>query len=75
MSGSDPPSVPAALQAELQQEPWARALGVEYLAVAPGYCRVALDLAPHMLNHLSLADIALAECHERRRAGAQPSMA
>lgn len=68
MSGSDRPSVPAALRAELQQEPWARALGVEYLALAPGYCRVALDLAPHMLNHqgaphggvvFSLADIAL----------------
>jgi hypothetical protein len=68
VSGSDRPSVPAALRAELQQEPWARALGVEYLALAPGYSRVALDLAPHMLNHqgaphggvvFSLADIAL----------------
>lgn len=68
MSRSDPRLVPAALRAELQQDPWARALGVEYLALAPGYCRVALDLAPHMLNHLgaphggvlfSLADVAL----------------
>lgn len=59
--------VPAALRAQIQSEPWARALGVEYLDLDPGSCRVGLTLAPHMLNHqgsphggviFSLADIA-----------------
>lgn len=68
MSGSDSGPLPDALRVGLQRDPWGRALGVEYLALERGYCRVALDLAPHMLNHLgaphggvlfSLADVAL----------------
>jgi len=63
----DPSAVPASLRAQLEGEPWARTLGVEYEEIAPGYCRVALTVKPHMLNHrgfphggviFSLADVA-----------------
>jgi acyl-CoA thioesterase len=51
----------------LRREPWARELGIEYLELGPGRCRVALTLRPEMLNHqgaphggviFSLADVA-----------------
>jgi acyl-CoA thioesterase len=60
-------AVPPELGRQIQSEPWAQALGVEYLDLRPGHCRVALALKPHMLNHqghphggvlFSLADIA-----------------
>jgi len=59
--------VPEVLRARIQSEPWARALGVEYLDLGPGTCTVALTLGPQMVNHqgyphggviFSLADIA-----------------
>lgn len=61
------PSIPPELSARIQREPWAQALGVEYLELRRGYCRVALTLKPDMLNYqgyphggviFSLADIA-----------------
>jgi len=67
MKRRDLPAVPAPLKAQLQSEPWSRALGVEYEEIGPGYCRVALTLQPRMLNHqgyphggviFSLADVA-----------------
>jgi acyl-CoA thioesterase len=63
-SGAD---VPAELRSRLVNEPWAHALGVEYLELRRGHCRVALTLKPEMLNHqghphggviFSLADVA-----------------
>jgi acyl-CoA thioesterase len=45
-------AVPAELVRRITDDPWARSLGVEYLDVRPGYCRAALRLAPHMVNHL-----------------------
>jgi acyl-CoA thioesterase len=61
--------------AALQREPWAQELGVEYLDLGPGRCRVALTLRPAMLNHqgtphggviFSLADVAFgAACNAR----------
>jgi acyl-CoA thioesterase len=61
--------------AALQREPWAQELGVEYLELGPGRCRVALTLRPSMLNHqgsphggviFSLADVAFgAACNSR----------
>jgi len=61
--------------AALQREPWAHELGVEYLELGPGRCRVALTLRPTMLNHqgaphggviFSLADVAFgAACNSR----------
>src|SRR6266508_5641261 len=62
-----PSAVAPELSARIKSEPWARALGVEYLELKRGYCRVALTLTPDMLNYqgyphggviFSLADIA-----------------
>jgi acyl-CoA thioesterase len=61
------PAIARELRARIQSEPWAHALGVEYLELRRGYCRVAMTLKPHMLNFqgyphggviFSLADIA-----------------
>ena len=70
--------------AALQREPWARELGVEYLEIGPGRCRVALTLKPSMLNHqgtphggviFSLADVAFgAACNSRGGAWVALSM-
>jgi acyl-CoA thioesterase len=43
-------TLPADLRARLESDPWAVSLGVEYLALEPGYCRVGLALQPHMVN-------------------------
>lgn len=60
-------AVPDALAARIARDPWAQALGLEFLDLARGYCRVALRLKPHMLNALgyphggvifSVADVA-----------------
>ena len=66
---------PDGVAAALRREPWARELGVEYLELEPGHCRVALTLKPEMLNHqgtphggviFSLADVAFgAACNAR----------
>jgi acyl-CoA thioesterase len=68
-------AVPDGVAAALQREPWAQALGVEYLELGPGHCRVALTLRPKMQNHqgtphggviFSLADVAFgAACNAR----------
>jgi len=52
---------------QIRAEPWARSLGIEYVELRRGYCRVRLRLQPHMLNFqgfphgsviFSLADVA-----------------
>lgn len=67
LSASGCPDLPAGLRARIQNDPWARALGVEYLSLRRGYCRVRLKLAPPMVNFqgyphggviFSLADVA-----------------
>ena len=67
MSEAPGEPIPGELAARLRDDPWARALGVEYLEIRRGYCRLALTLRPHMLNFhglphggviFSLADIA-----------------
>ena len=50
MSAPDYPPIPAELRERIQNEPWAQALGVEYLDLRRGYCRVSLKLQPHMVN-------------------------
>lgn len=51
----------------IQDDPWARTLGIRFLELRRGYCRVSLRLQPHMVNFLgyphggvifSLADVA-----------------
>jgi acyl-CoA thioesterase len=76
--------VDEALRARIQSEPWARALGVEYLALEPGRCVVALALRPEMLNYqgrphggvlFSLADIAFgAACNAAGQTAVAVSM-
>lgn len=67
MSEAHGAPIPGELAARLRDDPWARALGVEYLEIRRGYCRLALTLRPHMLNFhglphggviFSVADIA-----------------
>jgi acyl-CoA thioesterase len=70
--------IPAGLRARIENDPWARALGVEFLELRRGYCRVELRLAPHMVNFqgyphggviFSLADIAFgAACNSHGEA-------
>jgi acyl-CoA thioesterase len=51
--------VPDGVAAALRREPWARELGVDYLELGPGHCRVALTLkTPHGGVIFSLADVA-----------------
>jgi acyl-CoA thioesterase len=66
-SSPDDSSVPAELRTRIQDDPWTRALGVQFLALGPGFCRLGLTVQPHMVNFqgyphggviFSLADIA-----------------
>lgn len=56
-----------ALRARIQSDPWAATLGIRYLDLRRGYCRLRLPLQPHMVNFqgyphggvlFSLADVA-----------------
>lgn len=79
-----PSAVAPELSARIRSEPWARALGVEYLELKRGYCRVALTLTPDMLNFqgyphggviFSLADIAFgAACNSHGESAVALSM-
>ncbi|HSE92560.1 MAG TPA: hotdog fold thioesterase [Methylomirabilota bacterium] len=60
-------TVPPELARTIENDPWARTLGVQFLELKRGYCRVALQLGPHMVIFqgaphggviFSLADIA-----------------
>jgi acyl-CoA thioesterase len=51
----------------MRDDPWARTLGIEYLEIRRGFCRLGLTLQPHMVNFqgfphggviFSIADIA-----------------
>ena len=44
------PSVPADLRARIQDDPWSRALGIDFLALGRGFCRLGLTLQPPMVN-------------------------
>jgi len=51
VTGRASDSVPAEVRARILDDPWAGALGIEFLELRRGYCRAALRLAPHMVNH------------------------
>jgi len=64
---TEDPSVPAEVRARIQEDPWSRALGIQFLALGRGFCRLGLTVQPHMVNFqgyphggviFSLADIA-----------------
>ncbi len=50
MSAPDYAAIPAELRARIQNDPWALALGIQFLELRRGYCRVSLPLQPHMVN-------------------------
>ena len=50
MGASDYAPIPAELHERILNDPWARALGIQYLDLRRGYCRVSLTLHPHMVN-------------------------
>jgi len=44
------PPIPDELRARVENDPWARALGLRYHELRRGYCRTSLTLQPHMVN-------------------------
>jgi acyl-CoA thioesterase len=44
------PPIPDELRARIENDPWARALGLRYHELRRGYCRTSLTLQPHMVN-------------------------
>jgi acyl-CoA thioesterase len=44
------PQISAELSARIRNEPWAQALGIQYVDLREGYCKVSLRLQPHMVN-------------------------
>ena len=64
---TEDPSVPAEVRARIQEDPWSRALGIQFLALGRGFCRLGLTVQPHLVHFqgyphggviFSLADIA-----------------
>jgi acyl-CoA thioesterase len=47
---SAPDRLPPELRSHLTDDPWARSLEIEYLAIERGSCRLALTLKPDMMN-------------------------
>jgi acyl-CoA thioesterase len=78
VSASDYPAVPAELRARIENDPWAESLGIRYLDLRRGYCRVSLKLQPGMVNFqghphggviFTLADVAFgAACNSHGEA-------
>jgi acyl-CoA thioesterase len=83
-SASGYPLVAAALRERIESEPWARAMGIRYLDLRRGYCRVSLRLEPRMMNSLgrphggvifTAADVAFgAACNSHGEAAVALSM-
>jgi acyl-CoA thioesterase len=45
-----PETIAPEIAERIRAEPWARALGIEYVDVRRGHCRLRLQLQPHMVN-------------------------
>jgi acyl-coenzyme A thioesterase PaaI-like protein len=52
---SDAEIVPSPLRRRLEHDPWARTLGIEFLDVRRGHCRVRLQLRSHMEDGRAVA--------------------
>ena len=50
MSSDRAPSVAPEISEKIRAEPWAQSLGIEYVDIRRGYCRLRLRLQPHMVN-------------------------
>jgi len=78
VSASDHPEISAELRDHIQRDPWAAALGIQYLDLRRGYARVSLRLRPDMVNFqgyphgsviFTLADVAFgAACNSHGEA-------
>ena len=78
------PKIPADLSQRIQGDPWAGSLGIRYLDLQRGYCRLSLKLQAHMVNFqgyphggviFSLADVAFgAACNSHAQAAVALSM-
>jgi acyl-CoA thioesterase len=44
------PSIAPEIADKIRAEPWAQSLGIEYVEIRRGYCRLRLRLQPHMVN-------------------------
>ena len=72
------PAIAPDIDARVRADPWARAVGIEYVEVRRGYCRLRLRLQPHMVNFqgfphggviFTLADVAFgAACNSHGEA-------
>jgi len=47
---SDAEIVPSPLRRRLENDPWASTLGIEFLEVRRGHCRMRMQLRSHILN-------------------------
>lgn len=47
---SEPPSTAPEVADRIRADPWARAVGIEFVELRRGYCRLRLRLQPHMVN-------------------------
>jgi acyl-CoA thioesterase len=50
MSSDPTPAITPEIAEKIRAEPWARSLGIEYVDLRRGYCRLRLRLQPHMVN-------------------------
>jgi acyl-CoA thioesterase len=74
---SDARAIAPTLRQRIENDPWAKALGIEFLDLRRGHCKVRLQLQAHMVNlqgqpHggviFSLADVAFgAACNSHGR--------
>jgi acyl-CoA thioesterase len=47
---SEPASTAPEVADRIRADPWARAVGIEFVELRRGYCRLRLRLQPHMVN-------------------------
>jgi acyl-CoA thioesterase len=50
MTSETAPAIASDIADRIRDDPWAQALGIEFLDVRRGYCRLRLRLQPHMVN-------------------------
>jgi acyl-CoA thioesterase len=50
MTSDRAPSIAAEIADKIHADPWAGSLGIEYLDIRRGYCRLRLRLQSHMVN-------------------------
>jgi acyl-CoA thioesterase len=50
MSSDRGPAITPEISERIRTESWAQSLGVEYVEIRRGYCRLRLRLQPHMVN-------------------------